>query len=72
MTPPCGGVKRRRILATVSLARTEWTMRGSACAMASRTCASNISTCPSCGMVLVPEELATGKMLEVEKILEDK
>jgi len=31
-----------------------------------------LPTCPSCGMVLVPEELATGKMLEVEKILEDK
>ena len=28
--------------------------------------------CPSCGMVLLPEELATGKMAEVEKTLEDK
>lgn len=28
--------------------------------------------CPSCGMVFVPEELAMGKMFEVEKILEDK
>ena len=28
--------------------------------------------CPECGFVLVPEELATGRMLEVEKILEDK
>jgi NAD-dependent SIR2 family protein deacetylase len=28
--------------------------------------------CPSCGMVLVPEEIAVGKMLEVEKLLEDK
>jgi predicted RNA-binding Zn-ribbon protein involved in translation (DUF1610 family) len=29
-------------------------------------------TCPSCGMALIPEELALGKMAEVEKILEDK
>ncbi|WP_031513697.1 DVU_1557 family redox protein [Desulfofalx alkaliphila] len=28
--------------------------------------------CPKCGMVFIPEELATGKMLEVEKALEDK
>jgi len=28
--------------------------------------------CPSCGMVLITEDLATGKMLEVEKSLEDK
>jgi DNA-directed RNA polymerase subunit RPC12/RpoP len=28
--------------------------------------------CPKCGMVLLTEELATGKMLEVEKSLEDK
>lgn len=28
--------------------------------------------CPSCGMVLVSEELALGKMAEVEMILEDK
>jgi hypothetical protein len=28
--------------------------------------------CPKCGMVLVPEELAVGKMAEVEKTLEDK
>jgi predicted RNA-binding Zn-ribbon protein involved in translation (DUF1610 family) len=28
--------------------------------------------CPQCGMVLVPEDLALGKMAEVEKILEDK
>ncbi|ACN13820.1 conserved hypothetical protein [Desulforapulum autotrophicum HRM2] len=28
--------------------------------------------CPCCGMVLVPEEIAVGKMLEVEKLLEDK
>ncbi len=28
--------------------------------------------CPSCGLVYVPEELATGKMLHVERSLEDK
>lgn len=29
-------------------------------------------TCPSCGIVLIPESLALGKMNEVEKALEDK
>ncbi len=29
-------------------------------------------TCPKCGLVLIPEELALGKMNEVEKALEDK
>jgi hypothetical protein len=28
--------------------------------------------CPVCGMVYVPESLATGKMLQVEQALEDK
>jgi hypothetical protein len=28
--------------------------------------------CPGCGQVFVPEELALGKMVEVEKQLEDK
>jgi predicted RNA-binding Zn-ribbon protein involved in translation (DUF1610 family) len=28
--------------------------------------------CPQCGIALVPEDLALGKMAEVEKILEDK
>jgi rubredoxin len=28
--------------------------------------------CPSCGLVFIPEELALGKMLDVEKSLEDK
>lgn len=28
--------------------------------------------CPSCGLVLIPEDLALGKMVEVEKSLEDK
>lgn len=32
----------------------------------------NLPSCPKCGMVLIPEALAMGKMLEVEKLLEDK
>ena len=28
--------------------------------------------CPQCGKILVPESLATGKMLQVEQALEDK
>ncbi len=28
--------------------------------------------CPSCGFVLISEEVALGKMAEVEQILEDK
>jgi hypothetical protein len=28
--------------------------------------------CPNCGLVLIPEELALGKMAEAEKALEDK
>lgn len=28
--------------------------------------------CPQCGYVHVPEDLATGKMLQVEQALEDK
>ncbi|KAB1441354.1 DVU_1557 family redox protein [Pseudodesulfovibrio senegalensis] len=28
--------------------------------------------CAKCGFVLIPEALAMGKMLEVEKLLEDK
>lgn len=28
--------------------------------------------CPKCGMVFIDEELARGKILEVEKSLEDK
>jgi hypothetical protein len=29
-------------------------------------------TCPACGLALVPEELALGKMAQVEQLLEDK
>ena len=28
--------------------------------------------CPQCGLVYIPEDLAQGKMVEVEKTLEDK
>lgn len=28
--------------------------------------------CPACGFTFIPPELALGKMLEVEQILEDK
>ncbi|MEI6205796.1 MAG: DVU_1557 family redox protein [Desulfuromonadales bacterium] len=32
----------------------------------------NLPACSNCGLVLVSEELATGKMAEAERILEDK
>ncbi len=32
----------------------------------------SLPKCPSCGQVFIPEELALGKMLRVEKSLEDK
>lgn len=31
-----------------------------------------LPVCPSCGLVLITEELATGRMLEAERLLEDK
>ncbi|MDI9393141.1 MAG: DNA-binding protein [Synergistota bacterium] len=31
-----------------------------------------LPACAECGLILVPEGLAMGRMLEVEKILEDK
>ena len=31
-----------------------------------------LPACPSCGLVMIPEDLATGKMAEAERILEDK
>jgi hypothetical protein len=31
-----------------------------------------LPACPKCGMVLINEELATGKMAEAEQALEDK
>ncbi len=32
----------------------------------------NLPRCPKCGLVFIPEQLALGKMAEVEKLLEDK
>ena len=32
----------------------------------------DLPKCPQCGLVYISEELATGKMAEVEKLLEDK
>jgi hypothetical protein len=32
----------------------------------------NLPSCPQCGMILIDEELATGKMAEAEQALEDK
>ncbi len=32
----------------------------------------DIPTCPVCGLVYIPEELARGRMAEVEQELEDK
>ena len=31
-----------------------------------------LPTCPTCGYVLIPENLALGKMHQVEQLLEDK
>ena len=31
-----------------------------------------LARCPVCGLLLIPEALATGRMAEVERILEDK
>jgi hypothetical protein len=32
----------------------------------------DLPRCPSCGIVLITEELATGRMSELEQVLEDK
>ena len=32
----------------------------------------HLPACPRCGMILIGEELATGKMAEAEQALEDK
>lgn len=32
----------------------------------------DLDRCPKCGLVYIPEELARGKMLQVEAALEDK
>jgi hypothetical protein len=37
-----------------------------------QTVAHEVLACPACGKVLIPRELAEGKMAEVEEQLEDK
>jgi hypothetical protein len=32
----------------------------------------DLHKCPDCGQVFIPEDLALGKMAQVEKLLEDK
>jgi rubredoxin len=32
----------------------------------------DLPRCPQCGLVFIPEQLALGKMAEIERILEDK
>ncbi len=32
----------------------------------------SLPCCPQCGLTLIPKSLAEGKMLEVERLLEDK
>ncbi len=32
----------------------------------------DLPRCPRCGIVFIPEQLALGKMAEVEQLLEDK
>jgi len=36
------------------------------------TVAHEVPTCPTCGKVYIPQELAEGKMAEVEGLLEEK
>lgn len=36
------------------------------------TFTAELPRCPKCGQVLISEELALGKMAEIEQILEDK
>jgi uncharacterized protein with PIN domain len=38
----------------------------------SNTFYADLLRCPLCGQVFIPEELALGRMAEVEKTLEDK
>lgn len=37
-----------------------------------RTFRHKVSRCPKCGQVCLPEELVTGRMREVESLMEDK
>ena len=65
----------------VTPADLEWTCRGCGRALEARKVAveymgnrftTELPTCPGCGFVMISEELALGKMAEVEQILEDK
>jgi hypothetical protein len=38
----------------------------------SRAFRHKVPRCPECGLVFIPEELATGRMNEVEILLEEK
>ena len=38
----------------------------------SRTFSEDLLKCPKCGKVLIPSDLADGRMAEVEEMLEDK
>lgn len=37
-----------------------------------RTFSEELYKCPKCGLVLIPPDLAKGRMAEVEEMLEDK
>lgn len=32
----------------------------------------DLASCPRCGFVMIPEDLALGRMLQVQELLEDK
>jgi hypothetical protein len=59
----------------------EWTCRGCGRALEAKTVTveymgnqftAELPMCPGCGFVMISEEVALGKMAEVEQILEDK
>jgi hypothetical protein len=65
----------------VTPADLDWTCRGCGRALEARTVTveymgnrftTDLPTCPRCGFVMISEEVALGKMAEVEQILEDK
>ena len=54
---------RCRVPVEVQLVRLQY--RGSIFAL-------HLPSCPSCEMILIDEDLATGRMAEAEQVLEDK
>jgi ribosomal protein S27AE len=50
----------------------ELVMKKTVLAYLGHTVAHEVPTCPKCGRVFIPEELAEGRMAEVEQQLEDK